>query len=367
MPDLPANMLAELVNSVDKAVYNQRKSIPLDVRDQPVLDWWKSRAEMVEITQGAIRVNATVVPDLDTVNFQVWDGLDPLGATEQEVTFPMEFGYYKIHSGEMFRLAMLMDMGYNVTFNAKRSTPESDFTPMSKGEARRLRNWIQERVTNTHIAREQKLCHGLILDGATDAQYPFPGLDLMVSLTPAAGTYGGQACTNPVMQNGAATGLTVTASGTLPDAWNTLDWNAAVTNGKAGTPIDTFMCGRLFADGVKAYAKANGWSVNTNANGTGKLDISISDNGLVGVNGIKLQIVKEFDIIDAKYSPVIPFSKRCYGLASKSFVLGTPFKKDWTPSAPWDSGSVRASVYSHDWAIAPFCKKRNANYVLAIA
>jgi hypothetical protein len=367
MPDLPGFLLNELVNSVDKAIYNPKASVAQDNRDQPMLDFWKARSETVAMSQGVIRVNASLRPDLDSVDFQIWDGLDPLGAKEQEHTLPMEFGYYKIHSGILIRLAMLMDMGYNVDFNMKRGDPNSDFQPLSKGDAQRLRNWVKERLELAGAVRDTKLTHALLLDGATDSDYTTPGLDAIVSLTPTSGSYGGQPLTNPALQNGAQTGLTVTAAGTLPDAWNTLDWNASITNAPVGMKVDRFFCGRLFADGVKAYAKANGWSVNTNASGTGKLDISISDNGLVGVNGIKLEIVKEFDILDDLYAPSVAWSKRCYGVASKSMVLGCPFKKDWKMSAPPDSGTVRASMYSYDWQIAPFCKKKSANYVLAIA
>ena len=366
MPDLPANRLNELVESIDKGVRNPKDPTILDVKEQPVLDFWMKRKKTVDVSQGAIREKALVTPDPDQIDFQGWTGLDPLGAKEQDVTLGLEFGKYNIHSGIFIRLEELMDMGYNVTFNAKRSNPTSDFTPLSGSEKRRLRDYIKDRIKMANIGKDIKMTHTLLLDGTADAKLP-PGLDLMVSLDPDSGTYGGQPCTNPVMQNYAATGLTTTASGTLPDAWNYAHWSSNLTNGMAGMKTDTFFVGRDFADGVKAYARANGWSVNTNASGTGKLDISIADSGLTGPDGIKLTIVSEFDELDRLYAPAVPWSKRCYGLSSKSFILGCPFKNDWTMTAPPDSGTVRASMYSYDWTVTPFCIKRNANYVIAIA
>lgn len=366
MPDLPAGQLKQLVESIDKGIYNAKNSVKLDTPDYKLLDWWKARKKTVEISQGVIRVNALTVPDLDTVDFQVWTGLDPLGAKEQESTLALEFGKYNIHSGSLLRLEMLMDAGFNVTFNQARKNPTSDFTPLSTSEARKLRDLIKEKLEMAQIGRDIKMTHALLLDGATGDYGGIPGLDQMVSLTPSTGTYGGQPLSNPALQNYAATGLTVTASGTLAGAWDAANWAVGKTNGAAGMQISKYICGRDFADGVKSYAKANGWSVNTNAEGTGKLDITISDSGL-SVNGIKLEIMHEFDDLDNLYAPSIPWSKRCYGLAEKSFVLGCPFKQDWTLTSPPDSGIVRQSMYSYDWTIVPFCVKKNANFVLAIA
>jgi hypothetical protein len=366
MPDLPSNRLAELIDSVDKGIRNPKDPTMLDVREQPVLDWWNKRKKVVDVSQGVIREKCLVLPDPTQINFQGWTGLDQLSGTEQDVTLGLEFGKYNIHSGSIFRLEELMDMGYNVIFNAKRSNPASDFTPLAQSDKRRLREYVRDRLKMANIGKDIKMAQTLLLDGTQDAKLP-PGLDLMVSLDPTSGTYGGQPNTNPVMQNKAATGLTVTASGTLADAWSLIDWQANLTNGAVGMKTDTFFCGRAFLDGVKSFARANGWSVNTNASGTGKLDITIGDQGVVGVNGIKLQVVSEFDELDRIYAPAIPWGKRCYGLASKSFVLGCPFKMDWTLTAPPDSGIVRQSMYSYDWTVTPFCIKRNANYVIAIA
>ncbi len=366
MPDLPSNRLTELVESIDKGIRNPKDPTVLDQRDQPVLDWWMKRKQTVDVSQGVIREKCLVTPDDDQIDFQGWTGLDPLSAKEQDVTLGLEFGKYNIHSGIFIRLEELMDMGYDVTFNAKRTNPTRGFTPLSQSEKRRLRDYLKDRLKMANVGKDIKMTRTLLLDGTQDSKLP-PGLDLMVSLDPSSGTYGGQPNSNPVMRNGAATGLTVTASGTLPDAWSTLDWRTNITNGAAGMKTDTFFCGRAFADGVKSYARANGWSVNTNASGTGKLDITINEGGIVGPNGVKLQIISEFDELDRLYAPAIPWGKRCYGLSSKSFILGCPFKMDWVMSAPPDSGIVRQSMYSYDWTVTPFCIKRNANYVIAIA
>jgi hypothetical protein len=366
MPDLPAGQLKELINSIDKGLYNKKDSVQLDTPDYKLLDWWKSRRKNVEISQGVIRVNALTVPDLDSIDFQVWTGLDNLGGKEQESTLGLEFGKYNIHSGSIFRHEMLMDAGFNVDFNMSRKNPSSDFTPLSTSEAHKLRDLIKEKLLTARIGRDIKMNYALLLDGATGDFGGIPGLDQMVSLSPAAGTYGGQPLTNPALQNYAATGLTYGAAGTIATAWDAANWAVGKTNGAAGMKITKYICGRQFADAVKAYAKANGWNVNTNAEGTGKLDITISDNGL-SVNGIKLEIMHEFDDLDALYAPATPWSKRCYGLSEKSFVLGTPFQSDWKLSAPPDSGTVRMSMYSYDWVVCPFCIKKNANFVLAIA
>lgn len=355
---VPAAVLAELTNSADKGVYNRNASIKTGRQARPLLDFWNSRKETVDMDQGAVRVNLQIP---DTGDNQGWTNFDLLGFDENQPTLQLEFGVFNMHRGLLLGADYLMNNGYEVDFNSQN---KSIAEPLSSSEKTRLRKLVGEKVENYHDAADTALDRDLHLDGTVDTKLP-PGIDAMLPLA-LTGSYGGIARTNPNIQHYIATGLTYTLGGTLEEQMNLAFWAAKLNSRGSKRGAYRIIVGRQFADRYRRYFRNNSAYVMTEASGTPKLDINISDSGLRYM-GIPLEIDPTFDQLDALYAPAIPWTRRCYILCEETFVFGMFNKHDWTTSIAMPKAEERAIRMSKDWRVSPFCKNLQANAVIAVA
>lgn len=355
---VPASVLAELTNSADKGYLNRQKSILLARAARPMLDFWLSNKKVVDMGQGAVRVGL-VTPD--SGDNQGWTNFDALGFTENQPTLGFEFGVYNIHRGLLMGADYLMNAGFEVDFN---SASKSLAEPLSASEKTRLRQIVSEKVDNFRDAAQNSLDRDLHLDGTIDTKRPI-GLDAMLPLN-YSGTYGGVARSNTYIQHYYVTGATYTAAGNLEEYMNTAFWQAKLNSRGQKRGAYRIICGRAFADRYRRFFRNNNAYVMTEAGGTPKLDLNISDSGLRFM-GISLEIDPTLAVLDALYAPAVPFDRRCYILCEDTFVFGLFNKSDWSASFPQPTASERAIRMSLDWRVSPFCTNPNANAVVAVA
>ena len=354
---VPAAVFQELVLSVDKGIYNRGKSVKLDRKAMPLLDFWMGRKKEVNASQGVVRVNLQVS---DSTPNQGWTQQDVLSFNQNFPALGFEFGIYNVHRGLIFVHDDLMNEGYEIDFN---DASDKVATPLSASESTRLRNILADKLDNYRDAFNVALDQNLSLDGTQDAKLPI-GLDAMIPLA-NTGNYGGLSRTDPRIQPFSSLAMTYGAGGTARSALNTAVYQAKLNSRGAKRGKYRFIVGRGFADRYASYATANSWQVHTMATGTKDLDISISDSGLQYL-GVPLEINPTFDLLDAAYAPAIPWTRRGYFLCEDTFILGTSNgKSEPKMSVPPDPAEVRVTRCSLDWRLSPFCTNPNANAVVA--
>ena len=355
---VPAAVLQEIINSVDKGILNRRAPIKIDRKAMPLKDFWFSRIKKVESNQGAVRVALQKSAENP---MQGWTNLDPLAFNENEIDLQTEFNFYNLHLGLIFVHDYMMNEGYDIDYNEKNPKIAN---PLSQNEAGRLRNIVKDKLEahyDNFDVQEDLILHR---DGSVDPKLP-PGLDAFVPLA-LTGSLGGVPFTNPLVAPYIALGLTYTLGGTMREGMNTAMWNARLNSRGRSNGKYRIICGRGFADRYSRYATANAWQVHTMAEGTKKLDISISDSGLQ-FQGIPLEIDPTFDILDTLDAPATPWTLRCYFLYEEAFVYGHPGAQDKKMSMPPDPADVRMTRVSLDKRVSPLVTIGNANAVVTAA
>lgn len=355
---VPALVLQELVQSVDKGYFNRNDSIKLNRKNVPLTDFWTGKSKVVDMNQGAVRIGLI---QADTGDNQGWTNLDALGFAENAPTMGFEFGVYNLHRGLLLIDDYLMNAGFEVDFN---STSKTVASPLSASEKTRLRNILTEKLDNFRDAAMVSLDRDLHLDGTIDTKRPI-GLDAMLPLN-YNGTYGTIARSNPLIQHYFATGLTYTNGGTLESGLNTAFWQARLNGRGYKRGAYRIIVGRQFADRYRAFARNNNMQIHATTSQVTTLDVNISDSGLRYM-GMPLEIDPTLADLDALYAPTIPFDRRAYVLHEDAFVLGLFNKKDWAMTVAQPKAEERAVRCSLDWRLTPFCVNPNSCAVVSAA
>jgi hypothetical protein len=367
-------LIRELGYAVTTDVMNRKEAIAIDRRALPLLDFtWGRRKTDAGQAGSKTRVNLKVA---GSTQLQGWNGRDVLGFQGNEIDLTMEFEFYNIHSGLEFVHTDLLDMGYTVMYNesrtknfAKRSGPD---------EINRLANLFEEKV-ETHFDN-WKVLMDQIMHYSTDPMLP-PGLDQLISITPTIGTIGGKdRASNPLLQN---------VGGTLQGVdLNTLDCSgngdlfrgltialrqANIYGRGRSARVDRMFAGSKFLDGHSAFRQRTGTAHEGlrvqagSAAKMGKQDMAILDTEHYFA-GLPIEFDPTLDLLDQIGTPDngVPFSCRCYGIASKAFEVRCPPKMDMQVSFPVDPPDQRFTRMSTDSRCAPVVTVPNAHFVLAV-
>ncbi len=355
---VPPLIYQELIQSADAGYLNRQAAEIIDRQVMPLGDFAMTKREVVDMSQGIIRVGLQVS---DTGENQGWDRADILSFAENMPTKEFQFAAYNEHRGLTIWDTDLMNAGYEVDFNSQSKTLA---TPLSSSEKTRLRNLIAEKVDNFRDAAKVSFDKVLHLDGSLDTKRT-PGLDAALPFN-RLGSYGGILRSDAKIQHYFASGLTYTLGGTLEEGMNTAFWQAKLNSRGTKRGKYRILCGRGFADRYRRYARNNNMHINVQADGVKSLDLNISDSGLRYM-GIALEIDPTFEILDALYAPTPLWTYRCYFLHESSFTLGLFNKNDWAMTVAAPVAEVRNLKASLDWRQSFFCKNPNANAVIAVA
>lgn len=355
---VPPLVYQELIQSADAGYLNRQGQEIIDRQAMPFADFAMSKREVVDMSQGIIRVGLQVS---DSGENQGWDRGDVLSFAENMPTKEFQFACYNEHRGLTIWDTDLMNAGYEVDFNSQSKTLAS---PLSSSEKTRLRNLIGQKVDNFRDAAKVSFDKVLHLDGSGDTKRTI-GLDAALPFN-RLGSYGGILRSDPKIQHYYATGLTYTLGGTLEEGLNTAFWQARLNSRGSKRGKYRLICGRGFADRYRRFARNNNMQIQTPIEGSKTMDLNISDSGLRYM-GIALEIDPTFEILDALYAPTPLWTYRCYILNEDSFCLGLFNKNDWSMTVAAPVAEVRNLKASLDWRQSFFNKNPNSCAVVSSA
>lgn len=361
-------IIRELAYAVTTDVLNRKEAIAIDRKAMPLLDLlWGRRKTDAGQAGGKTRVNLKVAGDQV---IQGWTGLDVLGFTENEIDLTLEFEFYNLHSGHQFTHTELLDLGYVIKYNDTRT---KNFAKRSSAdELNRLANLFEEKV-ETHFDN-YKVLLDRIFHSCTDPKLP-PGLDQLITIAPATGTIGGRdRAANPLLRNVGGmvdtinlNALTCGSGGNLYRGMTVAHRLANLYGRGRAARVDRLIAGSKFIDGYLLWRQRNQFTVNANADNIGKIDIGIRDEDAV-FKGIPIEYDPTLDDLDATGVPNngVPFSCRCYGIASKAIEVRCPPGMDMQISFPDDPPDQRFTRMSIDSRLAVVVTIPNAHFVVAV-
>jgi hypothetical protein len=343
---------AEIARIGKVAITSYGKNKPVDQVnvDRPLLDVLLPKAKNIEGGLDGFTINIFKSND---ANGQLWSGNSKVTYNTRNPNDYSKWDWMNHHDGFVLNEDELKRAGITVNDDIGKSTATASeavaLTNMIVSQFDALENGVKDHI------------HALLwLDGSqyTNAQ---PGLDSIVSLTPASGTIGNIAASNSYWQNIARTSLGTTLQ-VLLDA---LEKSKRDIQRRKGRFTHIF-CGSDFYDALRnAIIGANVTQV-TYGSGS-KLSIDMATDTLK-FDGIPLTYVPDFDTNFGLSAPAVPWSKRCYMLNLRDGIELRTDKSDFMkmryPGRPIDQYTYHFAMTSK---FGLGCAKRNSNAVLAIA
>lgn len=243
-------------------------------------------------------------------NFQWYYGSQVVTYNRRQTIEQAQFAWRGCHDGFFLDEDRLAQNGITLTDNTSGVTN-------SGAEAQQLTNLIREDTEALRLGFEERFDLELHLDGT---QHPeaLPGLDNLISLTPAVGTVGNiNRATSAWWRNQALTGLT---QANLIDNWEIIHRNQSRNGGQP----DFYVAGGTFIDTYRRALMASGTVQLSTANQT--LDGSIGDGKTPG-NGLFWKgkpIIWDpvFDDVDTLLGALaVPWRNRMYSVNTRHMRL----------------------------------------------
>lgn len=289
-------------------------------------------------------------------NYQNYFGADPVTYNERDPVRWAKFTYYNNHEGFWFDEDRLAANGIVLVEDGQEATA-------SKAEKELLQNVLTQAYTASKRGIQEGLALETLQDGSANAK-SVPGLDYLVSTTPAVGSPGGLAASTTWWQNNAALGINSGTAGALIAAMDA-QWDACTRYG--GMTPDYIVAGQAFRN---AYRTISGQTINRQIIDGGvkrggiTTDLAITD---VFYRGIPIVWDPTFEALDAKLGAITyPWTKRCYFLNSRTIKF-RPYKGMWmTNRRPRRLPDRYVHYFANTSKYGFTINKRNANAVLSI-
>lgn len=348
---MPLNAL-EIERISKVAIDFNRKNKPVDQVnvDRPLLDLLMPKAKDIVggkeyITENIFTANGS--------NGQYWSGNSKVTYNTRNPNELAKFRWANFHDGFTLNEDELTRAGIKVNDDKGKSTA-------TKSEAVILTNMIDSQFKALEEGAKDFIHASLWLDGSQSVDAT-PGIDGLVSLTPATGTIGGiNAATATYWRNFALTGIAPTVAA-MQDAMEQAKRSIMRTKGR----ITHIFAGGAWIDAMRNAVLASNQTQITYAGG-GKLDIDLATNRL-RFDGVVVTWVPDFDTNFGGSAPTIPWSKRCYMLDLNSLYLNRD-PDDWMrmrfPGRPIDQ---YVYYYAMTAKYGLGLNKRNSQAVLSIA
>lgn len=287
-------------------------------------------------------------------NYQNYFGAQQVAYNERDGIRQARYNYYNAQEGFGVDEDRLAANGIIMTDAGEPNVTADDRFQIS--------NLMEVMLRQLREGLHTGLNEELLRNGAHDVS-ACPGLDALISTTPAVGVVGGiNAATSPFWRNNAALNIPLTA-GALLDQME-IQWRACTRFG--GSAPDFILASGAFID---HYRREAGTTINRQLDNPGRggvnLDASVSG---VFFKGVPIVWDPTLDILDARFGAATPrWDRRCYFINSRHLTL-RPVSGAWmvrrTPERPYDR-------YVHYTAITTKYRltmnKRNAHAVLSIA
>lgn len=350
---MPLNALEiERISKVAIDYYRKNKPIDQVNVDRPLLDLLLPKARPILGGKEYMTENLFIS---NQSNGQYWAGNSRVTYNTRNPNELAKFRWCNFHDGFTINEDELKRAGITVNDDKGKSTATT-------GEAVMLTNMLESQFMALDEGAKDFIHASLWLDG-TQSPDATPGIDALVSLTPAVGTIGGlNAATYSYWRNFALTGLSPTVQ-SLSDAMEQA--KRSVLRVKGSSSITNIFAGSAFIDAMRNAVMNSAQTQITYAGG-GKMSIDMATNGLK-FDGVTVEWVPDFDTNFNGTAPSIPWTKRCYMLNLNALRLNRD-TDDWLrmryPGRPIDQ-------YVYYYAITAkyglSINKRSACAVLAIA
>lgn len=340
------------IGKVAITAYGKNKPVDQINVERPLLDVLLPKAKNIVGGVDGFTINVFKSND---ANGQLWSGNGRVTYNSRSPNDYAKYDWMNHHDGFVLNEDELKRAGITVNDDIGKSTATS-------GEAVALTNMI----LSNHMALEEGVkdhIHALLwLDGS---QYTsaLPGIDTLVSLTPATGTIGNIAASNAWWQNHAESNIAVTQTAML----SSLETAKRTIQRKKGRFTHIF-CGGAFYDALRNAVLSSNQTQITYGSGS-KLSIDMATDSLK-FDGIPLTYVPSFDDGFGFSQPAISWSKRCYMLNLSSDERGIGMRKDDAdfmrmryPGRPIDQYTYHFAMTSK---FGLGCGKRNSHAVLSI-
>lgn len=321
---------------------------------RPLADWLIRNKKESSFGNGIFNEKVRKTNDS---NYQNYTGDDQVTFNKKDTVLLAPFQHFEAHDGFSLNETELADNGIILT--------DDKNAVMSDAEKIQIVNKLKEGYDTLKDGFQENWDTEVHLDG-TQSTKAVPGLDLIVSTTPASTTVAGIDCSvtaNAYWKNNVQTGVNTGTPGTLIAAMET-QWRACMTRGKMGAP-DAIFVGSKFLDAYAADCRAtNSYQVSTPGKGGVNLDGSRSG---VYFKGVELVWDPTFDTLQAALDPLVDWDKRCYFVNSKALIL-RPNRGRWmirrNPPRIYDRYTYYFGLTA-DYGLTT--KQRNAMSVLSIA
>lgn len=350
---MPMNQ-AQLLAGANYQLQTYASNDPIDQisTERPLMKWLVDNAKPVIFSNGIFNEKVRISNDS---NYQNYTGDQQVSYNKKDTVRLAPFQHYEAHDGFTLNETELANNGIVMT-------DDSNAVPTA-AETSQIVNILKENFATLKNGFQENWDREVHLDG-TSSSLAVPGLDLLVSTTPAVGVVGGiDASAFSFWRNNADLAINTGTAGTLTGEMETM-WRACMKFG--GLVPDFIVCGSKFYDAYRKDAnQTQNRQVITNGKGGVNADSS-TDN--VFFKGKLVVWDPTFDALDDLLGVITyPWAKRCYFLNSKTLML-RPFKGRWMitrkPARMYDR-------YSHFFGTTAdygfTVNKRNANAVLSIA
>lgn len=331
----------------------KKKPIDQITKDMPLYKWLLSKKEEWDGMGGYITEPLRIKND---GNGQDYWAADQVSFNSRDPLRRTNWRWYNYHQGFGFDEDTLRANGIII---------EDDSSAVaSLDEKRRLNNLYAESVESMRLSTQEDLDIRFHLDGTQSAKVA-PGLDALVSLTPAVGTVGGLNAANyPFWRNNAVLDIDVStpANGAINAALKQA-YRANVLYG--GHKPDAIFAGQRALERLEAENRAiHHMNVQTSGRTATDMDGAVGDTRF---NKILVQHDPTFEALDDLYGPLAtPWTDRIYMLNSETLRL-RPLSRDWMrqrkPKRTYDR-YVHYSAMTSKYGLT--VGQRNAQAVLSI-
>lgn len=357
---------AQLAAGANKQLMSYADNDPIDnfTPDMPFSRWLIKNRKDVTYSNGIFNEKVRIS---NSSNYQNFSYGDTVTYNTKDTTRLAPFQHFEAHDGFGMTETDLANNGIVLTDDRNQVA--------SKDEKRMIVDALEENYETLKNGFQENWDQEAHLNGTQNSK-AMPGLDALISTTPAVGVVGGlDPALYPFWQNRVSLNINTGTVGNLTTAME-LTWRGCITVGRRRP--DYIVCGGKFFDAYRNDAPANVQRQVFLNRGGANSSIKgglIVDNGAQGdgqnegvfFKGIPVIWDPIFDLLQSIYNPTIPWDKRCYFLNSKSYKL-KPFKGRWMinrkPARVYDR-------YVHYWATTSdygsTINQRNNQAVLSIA
>ena len=308
---MPLNSL-ELQSIGKSAIDHYRKNAAVDQInvERPLLTLLEDKAK--DLVGGQEFVVSQIFTN-NGASGQNYSGNGRVTYNTRNPTEQAKFRFTNSHDGFTVNEDSLFRSGIQVTDDIGKSLA-------TRGEVVAMGKYMGDRLKALDEGFKEYLNAMVWLDG-TQSVDAIPGVDALVSLTPAVGTVGGiNAATNVYWRNQAATGIAPTMAAML-NAMEVMKRNILRTKGR----VDRIFAGGDFIDALRnAVLAANVTQVTYNGGASIGIDMATKQ---MKFDGVAIEYIPDFDNSFGT-APAIPFAKRCYMLDTRYINLARS-PDDW--------------------------------------